>query len=67
MEHLKNGDLMTVEEFIRHVEYGTFIPYDGWGRYSNGTLESNVYVSFNKEQILKDTAGKFTHVIWYNK
>lgn len=62
------GEVMTINEFINCVECGGFIPYDGYGYYFDAKkkTETKEEVSFDVETLLKK-AGKYKHVIWYNR
>ena len=62
------GDLMTMKEWLGHVECGGFIDYDGSGNYSDGKRMSNKSVSpsdVDRDQIMKNE--EFTHVVWFNR
>jgi hypothetical protein len=57
------GDLMTLDEFIMACKNGSFVDYDGVGRYSNGkeaSVDIYVYPSDVKDR-------HWTHVVWFNK
>lgn len=60
------GELITLDEFIRNVESGKFINYDGSGKYSNGTQITNIIIhpSDIKNNIYR---RDFTHVLWLEK
>lgn len=62
------GHVMTINEFIKCVECGGFIPYDGYGYYFDvkKKTEAKEKVSFNVETLL-EKARKYKHVIWYNR
>lgn len=57
---------MTAEEFIRSVNNGCLIDYDGIGEYSDGKQVSNIKVK--PSAVKKNGLDKrFSHVVWYNK
>lgn len=58
------GDLYTIEEFKKHMEYQSIIPgYDGSGCYASENKITNIDVSSD----LEDLDLSYTHVIWFNK
>ena len=60
------GDLMTLEEFIQHVENGYFIDYDGQGEYATDTHVTGITVI--PSDIIKGNINEeYTHVVWYNR
>jgi hypothetical protein len=62
------GDLMTVCRFREFIVSGCFIGSDGIGYYALSDKYSNMGVTFCLEQFDMDvSAGRFTHVMWFNK
>ena len=65
------GNLMTLQDFLKSCKEGSFIDYDGHGKFSDGKRESNIniYPSHITEElkIRSDIDSYLTHVIWYNK
>lgn len=61
-----NGQIYTLEEFIKMCEVGGFIDYDGFGNYATESAKSDIEVipSDIKEKIYRTD---FTHVIWFNR
>ena len=69
------GDLMTVEEFVKCVESGGFIDYDGWGNpaqdpkllpwlvESDIKMDDSINIIPSKMNIPRDA----THIVWYNR
>ena len=57
---------MTMEEWIDCVEGGGFIDYDGFGQYSDGESQYDVWIypSWVKQNRIDKT---FSHVVWYNR
>ncbi len=61
------GDLMTMREWIKCVESGGFIDYDGFGLYAFKDI------CFRNTQVMPSDVKKgkidksFTHIVWYNK
>jgi hypothetical protein len=60
------GDLFTIEEFKQLCKDSFLIDDDGFGKYSNGKLVSNVCVNPSDVTYNKVLQG-WTHVVWYNK
>ena len=62
------GDLMPISEWLKGVQCGGYIDYDGHGNLSNGTEESNVVVQpsdiTEKGMKLPEWA---THIVWFNR
>ncbi len=79
----KDSDVYTIEEFIKMVEEGCFIDYDGWGNYATATevSDESIYPSditgsadrfdhtgkFIKTIDIQKKIKNFTHVVWYNR
>lgn len=75
------GDLMTIKEFKKNVNYGGFIDYDGYGKLSNGKLVANNFIvypsQFKRGKVhygllfetgeLIDIPKWATHVMWFNR
>ena len=60
------GDLMTMEEFIDHVNSGCLINYDGYGNLATADEFSNIEIwpsHIKRGQLIHG----FTHVLWYNR
>lgn len=60
------GKMMTLDEFVKNVNSGGFIDYDGSGSYSDGVQESDVSIYPSDIQV-GNYRKDFTHVIWYNR
>ena len=58
------GELMTVGEFRKAVEFGSFIDYDGYGHPVRDGKMSQELVCPSQVMLLPEDA---THVIWFNK
>jgi len=58
-------DVYTVEEFLAHVQGGSFIDYDGHGRpVKDGMADENIVIKPSRvHEIPKDA----THVVWFNR
>lgn len=66
----KNGDLFTIEDWLKDVEDGYLIDYDGFGSFSDGKnvlkgFDNLVYPSDAKKPNFNPK--KFTHIVWYNR
>ena len=61
------GDLMTIEEFIKHVDNKLFINYDGTGRYAFEDKESDYRFDFDEYNFYGKYDKRFTHIMWFNK
>ncbi len=63
------GDLMTIKAFLKNVETGMFIDYDGYGNWATKThILSNKIVTpsdFSKRKAIPPKGA--THVLWYNR
>jgi predicted ribosome quality control (RQC) complex YloA/Tae2 family protein len=60
------GDHMTMENFIKNVNSGGFIDYDGSGNYATATQMTDITIqpSYVKSgKMRKD----FTHIVWFNR
>ncbi len=68
MKRLKYCVLYTIDEFCELLDSRCIIPYDGYGFYAIGEIESEEYVHFNSS-FVRRTANKkgYTGVIWCNK
>lgn len=55
----KYGDLMTMEEFVEHMELGGLTSDDGSGRYSDGERVYGYIDHYNPDR-------NYSHVEWYN-
>lgn len=64
----KNGNVMTIKEFIECVTCGGFIPYDGYGYYFDENMKSETkeHASFDVDE-LKRMSKKYKYVVWYNR
>lgn len=62
------GSLMTIDEWLSHVDFGGFIDYDGFGYYATEDKVSNISVvpSHAKRNVMVTDRG-FTHIVWYNR
>jgi hypothetical protein len=62
----ENGDVMSIDQFIKSVNCGLFTDYDGFGRYIRDGKESNIeiYPSDVKHNSLR---ADFTQIIWFNR
>lgn len=61
-----DDDVYTVEEFMEHVKYNSFIDYDGHGHPAKDNLEDqSIYITPSRcpDCIPEDA----THIVWYNK
>lgn len=59
-------DVYTVEEFLQHVESGSFIDYDGFGEpVKDGLSDPSIVIcpSQAKHAIPADA----THIVWFNR
>jgi hypothetical protein len=59
-------DLMTIQDYLDNVKYGSIIDYDGFGHpVKDGLVDTSIdiYPSFGGTDIPKDA----THIEWYNK
>lgn len=65
---LPHGDVMTIDEFIKCIDSGGVIPYDGYGHYfdEKKKKETKEHTSFDVN-VLEQDAKKYGHVIWYNR
>lgn len=69
------GNHMSLDNFIKAVDWMTFTDYDGYGKLATEKDMSSIVVVpseiFTKKKkfrkkFLKKTEG-FTHVVWFNK
>ncbi len=60
------GDLFTIEEFIKMVNSGSFIDYDGSGNYSNGTEMTDIEV-WPSDIAAGNIKKEWSHVVWFNR
>jgi hypothetical protein len=66
--HPKYGDLMAVADWVRNVESGGFIDYDGNGDLATAELNYNVPIHPSDITRLKLKIPSWaTHVIWFNR
>ena len=65
---VKYGDVMFIDDFIKCVKCGGFIPYDGFGYYWDEEKqdETEFHTSFDVDE-LKKQSKKYTYVVWYNR
>jgi hypothetical protein len=63
------GDHMTMDEFIKCVETGGFIDYDGHGHYATETeMLSEPSIDVLPSMVKEGTIDKrWTHIVWFNK
>lgn len=61
------GDLMTIGQFLKIVDEGGFISYDGSGKYAFEDKESDYYFDFQEYNFFKKYDNRFTHIKWYNR
>ena len=62
-----NGDIYNINDFIEHVESGTFTSYDGHGYYYDAfNQRKGDKITFDIDE-LYTAAGCWQYVIWYNK
>lgn len=60
------GDHMPMDEFLRAVDDGCFIDYDGSGEYATATRVSRR--SFQPSSVRNnDEHLKWSHVVWFNR
>jgi hypothetical protein len=66
-EEDKMDCLIKIEEFIKCVDIGFFIDYDGFGYLATETHQSDirVYPSSIKEEASNQAWA--THIVWYNR
>jgi antitoxin component of RelBE/YafQ-DinJ toxin-antitoxin module len=57
--------LIPMEKFVRMIEQGIIMDYDGFGFVSDGEYE--YYSIICDSSWLKEQPERFTHVIWYNR
>jgi hypothetical protein len=60
------GKMMSLDEFVKNVNSGGFIDYDGYGNYSDGVQKSDVSI-YPSDVKVGNYRKDFTHVIWYNR
>jgi hypothetical protein len=60
-----NGEVYTRKEFMKLVDAGAFIPYDGIGYFHDGTNRTDISV-WNNSLTAKDVE-KYPYVCWYNR
>lgn len=61
-----DDDIMTIEEYNDHVEFGAFLYHDGFFHYA--VKVDDTYFRDNEFHTGRATSeGEATHVIWYNK
>lgn len=57
---------MPLDEFVKNVECGLFIDYDGTGYYANA--DSMTRIPARPSEIREGRVRlEFTHVMWFNK
>jgi hypothetical protein len=61
------GDLMTIEDFLEHLDKGWFMDYDGSGYYGFKDKRANYKFDINNYKIFGEYDKRFTHVVWFNK
>lgn len=61
------GDVMTIPEFVKAVEDGCFIDYDGFGEYATATEVSDIMVHPSDILAGEKPPAEYTHVVWYNR
>jgi hypothetical protein len=65
----EHGEHMTVNEFIKRVEYGGFMDHDGHGHYATATeMLREPYIDVLPSMVEARTLDThWTHVVWFNK
>ena len=63
---VKFGDAMLTSDFLKMVEDGSIIDYDGSGDYYTKNLEEACSISVNPESV-KSMAEHYPYVVWYNR
>lgn len=63
------GDHMKTEDFVRHVEQGSFIDHDGHGRYATKIeMSDESSTSVLPSMVVNGSIDmKWTHVVWFNR
>jgi hypothetical protein len=58
-------DVYTIEEFLKCVETGAFIDYDGFGHpVRDGLADPTIWI---KPSRVKEIPADATHIVWYNR
>jgi hypothetical protein len=60
------GDVMKLDEFIECCEDGSFIDYDGFGRYVKNNMESDIDI-YPSDVKHKSIRTDFDTIIWFNR
>ena len=60
------GDIMTVDNFIKDVEEGYFIDYDGQGYFCDMEGEKHECITCDVDW-LKENRKDYPFIIWYNR
>ena len=63
----EHGDHMTLAEFEAACNNGSFIDYDGTGRYATATHEARDLYANPSDFKAGNINRNFTHVMWYNR
>lgn len=60
------GSLMSLKDFIENCKDGSFIDYDGSGRYVKDGKESNISI-YPSDVKNKSIRTDFDQIIWFNR
>jgi hypothetical protein len=63
----ENGDLFTMQDWIKEVQLGTLVDKDGFGSYSDGLyvyVNTEIYPSDLNKNLIDSS---WSHVMWYNR
>lgn len=62
----EDGHIMTIEEFIESVKEGYFCDDDGYGKYIQGNMISNIRI-YPSDVEFNNIRPEFDKIRWYNK
>ena len=62
----QDNDIMSLEEFISCCEDGGFIDYDGFGRYMENGMETNITI-YPSDVAHGSIRTEFKQIIWFNR
>ena len=65
-DYLEEDKIMPLQDWLKAVEHGSFIDYDGFGELATKDQVSNIKISPSDAKIFK-FPDWCTHIAWYNK
>lgn len=60
------GTVMSLNEFIDYVNYGSFIDYDGYGNYVKDNQKTNIHI-YPSDVEYGAIRKEFDKIIWFNR